>query len=280
MRLLQILFLLLLLAGGISAALYFGGVLDEDQSAEDSSAARRIRDVPLGGQMEKPLCTQDVNKGLGCTCISDAQCFSGSCVNGTCAAVEPTEELIESRENDFICPTPVYDPQCGVDGRTYQNKCRINVANVQIACAGECPCEVNRMDSTVSEDDLDEPILEDRIDTICPTVFDPQCGINGVTYENECRANAANVQIACAGECPCEGSEQTQGLNCNSLDLNNNNEIELSELLRLLDVYEQSCSERDDTTTNNCGNIDQNNDNQIDLQDLLMTLEKFSTGSC
>jgi hypothetical protein len=43
------------------------------------------------------------------------------------------------------------------------------------------------------------------IPATCPTTVNPVCGCDGVSYINECEANAAGVNIASAGECPDSG---------------------------------------------------------------------------
>lgn len=42
---------------------------------------------------------------------------------------------------------------------------------------------------------------------ICPDVYDPVCGVNGVTYSNGCRASCAGVKVAHKGSC--EGGGDT-----------------------------------------------------------------------
>ena len=36
---------------------------------------------------------------------------------------------------------------------------------------------------------------------VCPMVFDPVCGCNGLTYGNSCEAECAGIQEYTSGEC-------------------------------------------------------------------------------
>ena len=66
------------------------------------------------------------------------------------------------------CPG-VQEPVCGMNGRTYLNRCEADSARVPVQRKGACS--------------LDN----------CPSVFAPVCGDNGQNYDNACGAEGAGV---------------------------------------------------------------------------------------
>lgn len=58
------------------------------------------------------------------------------CINNVCE-IEQMAKIRPPRPE--LCPA-VYNPVCGVDGRTYSNLCEAWRSGVFVACKGECPC--------------------------------------------------------------------------------------------------------------------------------------------
>ena len=72
---------------------------------------------------------------------------------------------------------------CGVDGKTYGNKCEAACTNVDIAYEGECKVE---------------PVC-----SCADPAFDARvCGTDGVTYGSSCLAQCAGYEVQSDGPCP------------------------------------------------------------------------------
>ena len=132
----------------------------------------------------------------------------------------------------------VYDPVCGVDGKTYSNSCNAKVAGVDVKHEGVCETgSVNKPEmpkcgsahgkvfnakpvenlcaigtpSTVFGDNpwiwrCQSGINSVTCDTqevrgVCITVYDPVCGVDGKTYPNSCEAKVAGVDVKHEGVC-------------------------------------------------------------------------------
>lgn len=112
-----------------------------------------------------------------------------------------------------ICTTE-YDPVCGCDEVTYSNDCFRRMAGAQKDHDGPCKvpleqvsCRSNancgrgefchfRPGVCGSADGVCAPRPE-----VCPEIFDPVCGCDGVTYSNACFAAAAGQSVRCDETC-------------------------------------------------------------------------------
>jgi hypothetical protein len=111
------------------------------------------------------------------------------------------------------CPR-IYAPMCGCDRVTYDNECFANAAGQDVLYIGPCPtaqcggftgmvCAADEYcdwtpDSCGNADQIGD--CRRRPD-FCPDVVLPVCACDGMTYGNECEANAAGQDIIHEGRC-------------------------------------------------------------------------------
>ncbi len=136
-----------------------------------------------------------------CACASDEDCPQGHvCENCLCL---PDDN--DPANPDELCGCPDdWAPVCTESGEQFANDC------IALCLLGESaeffPCE-EPGETCVTNEDCPEGteciagVCSVNTDCNCTGIYNPVCGMNGVTYANECEAHCIGVTIAYYGEC-------------------------------------------------------------------------------
>lgn len=171
-------------------------------------------------------------------------CIQPCSTSGTCVIGNYCEKNVGDCSGQGACtarPTAcalVYEPVCGCDAVTYGNSCEAAMAGMTVQYTGACivlpPPPVSCTDTT--QCGASEYCVKaaggcssqgtcGAKPTFCAMVVDPVCGCDGNTYNNDCEAAVAGVNVQYTGACtvappsvPCTSSSQCQATEyCRSL---------------------------------------------------------------
>lgn len=119
----------------------------------------------------------------------------------------------------------VFDPVCGCDDHTYGNACEAAMAGVSVAYGGACRPAVCDRDEDCGEREFCEVEACGALDVspagicvprpaVCPDIYDPVCGCDGVTYGNDCERRRAGISKASDGACDGEPVSCRENAQC------------------------------------------------------------------
>jgi hypothetical protein len=120
----------------------------------------------------------------------------------------------ECKARPEVCPL-IFKPVCGCNNKTYSNDCFAAMAGVNVKAEGACPkptggentCKTNKDCKTAGDfcakdmGKCEGAGVCAAKPQICPTIVAPVCGCNNKTYNNNCEAHRAGVNVKHDGKC-------------------------------------------------------------------------------
>lgn len=163
------------------------------------------------------LCNNDPYRdGCICTfeykpvCGTDGITYSNKCALGCAQTRGKSVEIKHTGQCEEVQLTHIADcvctrekrPQCGSDGVTYSNPCMLRCAATKtgVTLAYDGACEYVPMPVTMLFPHLRSRRSQPN-NCICTRNLLPVCGVNGVTYSNECLLSCAGQEMAKPGRC-------------------------------------------------------------------------------